>query len=103
MVGNQNFPVHADHSSDIANSSASKSAIDLDAERAASMADEGGVAGAIMDAVEQEASLARTPTFPWQKWALWGGLAAFAFGATVAVLRRRERNRYRFPFPFRSA
>jgi hypothetical protein len=70
----------------------------LDQERAASMADEGGMAGAITDAVAQEASLlqgasaalaraARSGAFQrlWP-WALLFGSAAFA-----AVAWRRSR------------
>lgn len=73
-------------------SSPSRSSEALDADRAASMADEGGVAGAVTDALEQAgiSAVSLEPvrrTLPsWLPWAVAGaGLAGFVF----AWLRRR--------------
>jgi hypothetical protein len=64
----------------------------LDAERAASMADEGGAAGALTDALEQagasQLSSPRSRVLP--RWVPWAIAAAGIAGFLAAWLRSRE-------------
>lgn len=71
--------------------------LDLDQARVASMADEGGASGAVMDAQEQgeplEIEIAKLQRWtPWVALGLVAGCAAFA-GALFALSRTRSRPR----------
>jgi len=101
MLGKSNLPSAA-----AAGNGAHGSSLDhyenvLDQERAASMADEGGVAGAIMDTREQHAGARRASepaaTHRWlpgtrSAWLLWGAVAigcVVLAGSLVVGYRRR--------------
>ena len=69
---------------------------DLDRDRAASMADEGGASGAVVELQEQRSALEIAPVSDisrsWGRRLLWGalalGAAVFALGAARAYRRR---------------
>lgn len=63
----------------------------LDQERAASMADEGGVAGAITDAYEQSQPVSLARRTRWGAARLW---AVGAIGVGVAVIAMRQLRRH---------
>ena len=78
MSGKPNLPVDADERRDIMGSSLRKHGTALDQERAASMADEGGAAGAVMDTIEQRTSFSGPgeDNGSWKRWAIFGGVGA---------------------------
>lgn len=83
MVGKPNLPSDVDLRPGLRGSVLDGHANALDRDRAASMADEGGVAGAVMDTRDQFAAIVG-PEYgsSWPKWWQW---AAVAIGSAVLV------------------
>lgn len=89
MVGKPNLPMDVDDRCDLCGSSIDCYSHPLDQERAASMADEGGVTAATRDTYEQ--SLAPQPSRPaprrgWRQWERIGQAAVVAASCCALVL-----------------
>jgi hypothetical protein len=94
MVGKSNLPSDVESRTGLRGSSLDSYVSALDQERAASMADEGGSAGAVMDTREQHAAARRdrAPEPERRGWLLWGAIAAgcaVLAGSLFAHYRRR--------------
>jgi hypothetical protein len=104
MVGKPNLPVEAEGHNGVRGSSLESYTSPLDQERASSMADEGGAAGALTDMREQHAAARRERDLPphnhWlvreeqtaqPRWLLWAAIAggcAVLGGSLVLAYRR---------------
>ncbi|MET0390552.1 MAG: hypothetical protein ABW321_31560 [Polyangiales bacterium] len=95
MIGNAHQPrAQATYVGNLHGSSLYSQGGPLDDERAASMADEGGVSGAITDAFEQSRALVQRAERQLPRWWPWALLGGVAVSAAVWLQTRQRPSRW---------